>query len=190
MSYLMGFLWIYRRRWWQKRSMGFKFVLLILLKCGINLSPWKANSKQNWAASWQNQQNDCAPSEDSDQPGHPPSLMRVFAVRSIGSKGPKCSSCGQRRLWSDGADAQADLSLRWAHSHFVGVVISWLNCEHWSVLFVTICNAKPTNNGQTFIWTSSRENLSSGFPTSWLKPACSATETSNFGLSKYRYYTI
>ena len=25
----------------------------------------------------------CAPSEDSDQPGHPPSLIRVFAVRSI-----------------------------------------------------------------------------------------------------------
>ena len=27
----------------------------------------------------------CAPSEDSDQPGHPPSLIRVFAVRSTGS---------------------------------------------------------------------------------------------------------
>ena len=39
-----------------------------------------------WAASWQNQQNDCAPSEDSDQPGHPPSLIRVFAVSSMGSK--------------------------------------------------------------------------------------------------------
>ena len=38
-----------------------------------------------WAASWQNQQNDCAPSEDSDQPGHPSSLIRVFAVRSMGS---------------------------------------------------------------------------------------------------------
>ena len=25
------------------------------------------------------------PSEDSDQPGHPPSLIRVFAVRSTGS---------------------------------------------------------------------------------------------------------
>ena len=25
----------------------------------------------------------CAPSEDSDQPGHPPSLIRVFAVRSL-----------------------------------------------------------------------------------------------------------
>ena len=27
----------------------------------------------------------CAPSEDSDQPGHPPSLIRVFAVRSMDS---------------------------------------------------------------------------------------------------------
>ena len=26
-----------------------------------------------------------APSEDSDQPGHLPSLIRVFAVRSMGS---------------------------------------------------------------------------------------------------------
>ena len=35
-----------------------------------------------WAATWQNQQNDCASSEDSDQPGHPPSLIRVFAGRT------------------------------------------------------------------------------------------------------------
>ena len=27
----------------------------------------------------------CAPSENSDQPGHPPSLISVFAVRSVGS---------------------------------------------------------------------------------------------------------
>ena len=40
----------------------------------------------------------CAPSEDSDQPGHPPCLIRVFAV---------CSK-----------DAQVDLSLRWAHRSF------------------------------------------------------------------------
>ena len=31
------------------------------------------------------QQNECASSEDSDQPGHPPSLIRVFAVHSMGS---------------------------------------------------------------------------------------------------------
>ena len=35
----------------------------------------------------------CAPTEDSVQPGHPPSLIRVFAVRFMGSKGPKVSSC-------------------------------------------------------------------------------------------------
>ena len=31
------------------------------------------------------------------------------------AKDPQLSSCGQRRLWSDWADAQADLSLRRAH---------------------------------------------------------------------------
>ena len=34
-----------------------------------------------WAATGQNQQNGCVPSKDSDQPGHPPTLIRVFAVR-------------------------------------------------------------------------------------------------------------
>ena len=47
-------------------------------------------------------------------------LIRVSAVRSMGSSGPKLSSCGQRRLSSDWADAHADLRLRWAHTHFVG----------------------------------------------------------------------
>ena len=32
----------------------------------------------------------------------------------------------QRRLWSHWADAQADLNLRWAHTHFVGFVMSRL----------------------------------------------------------------
>ena len=33
-----------------------------------------------------------------------------------------------RRLWSDWAYAQADLSLLWAHTHFVGFVMSRLKC--------------------------------------------------------------
>ena len=37
----------------------------------------------------------------------------------------------QRWLWSDWADAQADLSLRWAHTHFVCFVMSWLK-KLWS----------------------------------------------------------
>ena len=39
-------------------------------------------------------------------------------MRSMGSYGPKLSSCGQRRLRSDWANAQAHLSLRWAHMPF------------------------------------------------------------------------
>ena len=55
--------------------------------------------EHKWAASWENQQNDCAPSKDSDQPGY-------------------LSSRGQWRLWSNWVDAQADLSIRWAQSSF------------------------------------------------------------------------
>ena len=32
----------------------------------------------------------------------------------------------QQRLWSDWADDQADLSLRWSHTHFVGFIMSRL----------------------------------------------------------------
>ena len=56
----------------------------------------------------------CAPSKDSDYPGQPPSLIRVFAVHSMGNLRPKVSSCGQQRLIRL-ADTQAYLSLCWAH---------------------------------------------------------------------------
>ena len=49
---------------------------------------------------------------------HPPSLIRAFAVRSVGSQGLIVFSYGQRKLWIDCADAQADLSLHWAHISF------------------------------------------------------------------------
>ena len=74
----------------------------------------------------QNQQRGCAPSEDSDQSGHPPSLIRVFAVRMKKPWVLSYPMSPQQRLWSDWADAQADLSLRWAHIHFVGFVMSQL----------------------------------------------------------------
>ena len=57
----------------------------------------------------------CAPSADSDQPGHPPSLIRVFAVRMKNAWVLSYTLSVKRRLWSDWADAQPDLSLRWAH---------------------------------------------------------------------------
>ena len=45
-------------------------------------------------------------------------VWSVFTVYSTGSWGPNASSCRQRRLWSDWADAQADLSLPWGHISF------------------------------------------------------------------------
>ena len=52
--------------------------------------------------------------------------LRVFAVRMKKAWVLSYPLSAQRRLWSDWADAQADLSLRWAHTHFVGFVMSRL----------------------------------------------------------------
>ena len=59
-----------------------------------------------WAATWQNQQNECASSEDSDQPGHPPSLIRVFAVHMKKAWVLSYPLSAQWRLSSDWADAR------------------------------------------------------------------------------------
>ena len=59
-----------------------------------------------------------APSEDSDQPVHPPSLIRVFAVRMNKHWILSYPLSALRRLYLDLADAQADLSLRWAQRTF------------------------------------------------------------------------
>ena len=68
----------------------------------------------------------CAPSEDSDQPGHLPSQIRDFAVRVKKAWVLRYPLNAQRWLWSDWVDAQTDLSLGWVHSHFVGFVMRWI----------------------------------------------------------------
>ena len=121
---------------WSESSLGAHIILLVL-SWGGSFNPEKSQNKLFhillitmiiWAATWQNQQNECAPSQHSDQPGHPPSLIRVFAVRMKKAWVLSYPLSGQQRLWSDWADAQADLSLRWAHSHFVGFVMLRLKC--------------------------------------------------------------
>ena len=42
--------------------------------------------------------------------------------------GPLATRWAHSEDWSDWADTQADLSLRWAHTHFVGFVMSRLIC--------------------------------------------------------------
>ena len=94
-------------------------MFLVWIIMGIHCKPM-------WAATWQNQQNEFAPSEDSVQPGHLPSLIRVFTVRMKKAWVLSYQLSAQRRLWSDWADAQADMSLRLAHNHFFVFFISQL----------------------------------------------------------------
>ena len=70
----------------------------------------------------------CAPSGDSDQPGHPPSLIRVFAVRSVVAKDPSF-------LHADSEDSDQTgrmPRLIWVFAgrtcHFVGFVMRRLIC--------------------------------------------------------------
>ena len=72
------------------------------------------------------------------------------------------SSSGQRRLWSDWVDVQADLSLRWAHSHFVGFVMSWLKYTKQAIhkIFLNQIQTSFLNQPQTS-WHSNLLNLHS-----------------------------
>ena len=97
----------------------------------------------------------CVPSEDSDQPGHPPSVIRVFAVRMKKAWALSYPLSTQRRLWSDWVDVQADLSLRWAHSHFVDFVVRRLIlCERTVKALARLhgCAGSPEPSLFAYIW--------------------------------------
>ena len=96
---------------WKKRSMFCSSLIPSSGRCTISKYGgwWRAPARRKVKVKsipsalanmshQQNQQNECVPSEDSDQHGHPPSLIKIFAVRSMGSYRLKVSSCGQRRL--------------------------------------------------------------------------------------------
>ena len=71
----------------------------------------------NRAATWQNQQNECAPSDYSDQPGHPPSLIRVLT-----------QSLMPRLIWVFAGRTVILLVLSWGGSIlFSGEVGDWQN---------------------------------------------------------------
>ena len=72
---------------------------IILMSCTNELARDKTNKMA------------CALSKDSDQPGQPSSLIRIFAVRMKKASVLSYPLRAQWRLWSDWADAQADLSL-------------------------------------------------------------------------------
>ena len=75
-----------------------------------------------------------------------PSLIRVFAVCMKKAGVLSYPMSAQQRHWSDWADAQADLSLRWAHSHSVGIVKSRLISWIW-ICRVTLNNSRRLLHG-------------------------------------------
>ena len=85
----------------------------------VILSSWTTG--KYWAVTWQKNEVIMRPAKTQISLGIRP-VWSVFA-----------EPCRQRRLWSDWADAQADRSLRWAHTHFVGFVMSRLSYVFWQV---------------------------------------------------------
>ena len=91
---------------------------------------WVCVQRRLWSA-WASTQSDqslhCAfngqlRSEDSDQPGHPPSWSESSLCVQWTAKDPRFLHADSED-WSDWADAQADL-IRWGHTQFVGFVVT------------------------------------------------------------------
>ena len=91
--------------------------------------PFPFSSKMNAPEHDKSYKMTSVPSENLDQ--NPNSFIRVYALHS--SIVQKVSSSRQLRLWSDLADAQADLSLRLVHRSFC---LFW--CAPVSISFSTM----------------------------------------------------
>ena len=66
----------------------------------LNIS-YNTNEEKIWVWRWKIYLPIHAPSEDSDQPAHALSLIRIFTRRILDSQGCKVFSRGERRIWSD-----------------------------------------------------------------------------------------
>ena len=99
-------------------------------------------------------------------------VWSIFAIRMKRPWVLSYSLGAQRRLWSDWVDVQADMSLRWAHSHFVGFVMSYyfVQIKNWCKRLLP-CKKEIPNIRISFIivfcwkwmdgWLSSRTCFSS-----------------------------
>ena len=96
----------------------FPFIEVMLPYCF-----WVGDNFQT-ASARRNLQFDLCDGKDSNKPLHPPSMARVLVYPSLDSPESVEGTCNQRRLWSDCADAQADLNLSWLH-----VLLKVLSCD-------------------------------------------------------------
>ena len=106
------------------------------------------------------------PAKTLDQPGHPPSLIRilirVFTVRMKKAWLLSYPQSPQRRLWSDWADAQADESSLGAQSfcwfchdaaHLFRIyVLEWLQYLSHSTTYPTKWHIRPAQADLSLRW--------------------------------------
>ena len=95
-----------------------------------------------------------APSKDSEGPEHLPSLIRVFAVRMKKHWVLGYPLSALQRLWSDWADARADLSLLSAHA--ILLVLSWGGSDTHLICFSENIWATSWKNQQNHLCTQRR----------------------------------
>ena len=76
----------------------------------------------------------CATSEDSDQPTHLRSLIRVFADRMCLLQPPGYPMIDKQESLSDWMDKQADLNLCWSHRSYCRFCHALI---HMSIEFIT-----------------------------------------------------
>ena len=117
----------------------------------------------------------CAPSKDSDQPWHPPSLIRVFAVRMKKAWVLSYPLSAQQRLWSDWADPRLIwvftgrtvilLVLAWGGSIINQVVHDWYKLSFDK----TFCLNKQTQtsacNCNNYLWQNCKKNTQNSLKT-------------------------
>ena len=76
----------------------------------------------------------CAPSEYSDQLGHPPSLIRIFLLSAWRKLGPLATHWTHSK---DSDQTERMLTLIWVFTgrtcHFVGFVVRWLKYETFNI---------------------------------------------------------
>ena len=144
-------------------------MIIYLGVCDIALNIWKFRHLKiiavvilKWAASWQNQQNDCAPSEDSDQPGHLLSLIRVRPVWSESSLIAEWIAKDQSFLHADSEDSdQTGWMPRlirlggypgWSESslgaHAILLVLSWGDTDLNNAILTYTCSIVSETWGQ------------------------------------------
>ena len=97
--------------WAWKKFQNFNSVLRFINKTNFILS-WVEHEKKFYNLG------PCVTIKDSEQTAHPFSMARVLVYPSLDSPEAVEGTCEQWRPWSDCADAQANLSLRWSQKSY------------------------------------------------------------------------